>query len=132
MSEGLASEADAVRARWEKLQADVSHFVEGGYINWGLMKWLDPHKFEHWELKSVRPKPSLRVFGRFACPNVFVGTHVLARAEMRGKWDITWELQKLECEEHWTAALGDMPPFHTAAYKHYITENASRDVAVPP
>lgn len=130
INEGLASQVDTVHARWEKLQADISHFVEGGYINWGLMKWLDPHKFEHWELKSVRPRPSLRVLGRFACPDVFVGTHVLARTELKGKWDITWELQKLECEDHWKAALGDTSPYHAAAYEQYITENAGRDIMV--
>ena len=70
-------------ARWEKLLADISAFVEGALINWALMKWLDPKKYEHWELRSVRPRPSLRVFGRFACPDVFVGTHVVERAPQR-------------------------------------------------
>src|ERR1700730_1705516 len=73
------------RERWAHLDADMAHFVEGGYINWGLMKWLDPQKQEVWELKSVRPKPSIRVFGRFAEPDVFVATNLAFRQDLKGK-----------------------------------------------
>ena len=88
-------------ARWAKLEADMAHFVEGGYINWNLMKWLDPQKQEVWELKSVRPKPSLRVFGRFAEPNVFVGTHHQVRNKMKGKWSQEFWDEIVKCETIW-------------------------------
>lgn len=126
ISEALVSGDPARIERWERLQADIAHFVQGGYVNWNLMKWLDPHKYEHWELCSVRPRPSLRVFGRFALPDVFVGTHVAERKKLKGKWSLEWELEKLTCEDHWKTALGNYAPFHGDSYESYITENASR------
>jgi hypothetical protein len=96
------------------------------------MKWLDPKKYEHWELKSVRPRPSLRVFGRFACPDVFVGTHIVERTKLKGKWTIEWEIEKLTCEDHWKAALGNFIPFSARDYEGYITENATRYVGIEP
>ncbi len=58
-----------------------------------LIKQLKPEKFEHWELISRRPKPSLRVFGRFAKPNVFVGTYVRERRGLgkRGRNNLNWK-----------------------------------------
>lgn len=117
--------------RWERLRADIGHYVGGGRITWNLMRWLDPHRYEHWELRSVRPKPSLRVFGRFAEPDVFVGTHAVERKPLKAKWSLEWELEKLTCEERWKEALGDCAPFAAAAFENYFTENATHQVEVP-
>lgn len=127
---GCRSDDSGLKARWEKLRADISHFVEGGYVNWNLMKWLDPKKFGHWELKSVRPKPSLRVFGRFACPDVFVGTHAVERKHLGGRWAMAWEMEKLRCEDYWKATLNNFQPFSAEMYEGYITENASKRVGI--
>lgn len=131
LTDGIASSDAVTLARWEKLEADISHFVEGGYINWGLMKWLEPKKQGFWELKSIRPRPSLRVFGRFAHEDVFVGTHVVERAGLKGKWSLEWELEKLACEESWRLALGDLEPFSAQFYESYITTNAEKNVRIP-
>jgi len=117
--------------RWERLRADIAHFVENGMITWSFMRWLDPKKYEHWELRSVRPRPSLRVFGRFAEPNVFVGTHAVERTSLGAKWSLQWEMEKLECEEAWKLALGDCEPFRSCKYEDYITENSSIVPRVP-
>lgn len=100
-----------------------------------LIKQLQPPKFEHWEILCRKPKPSLRVFGRFAKPNVFVGTHVKPRKGLGGMYSPQFEHEKLVCEDHWKAAglpedgfFSDPPKF---AYEAYITENASRKVRVP-
>ncbi len=129
LQKGRGSADGIVRGRWDALAADVSHFVEGSFINWGLMKWLDPKKYEHWELKSVRPRPSLRVFGRFVEPDVFVGTHTAVREHLGGKWTLQWELEKLTCEEIWNDALA-IEPFSAENYEDYISFNASRDLKV--
>ena len=132
ISLALASEDSARVERWEYLRADISHYVEGGRVTWDLMRWLCPHKFEHWELRSRRPRPSLRVFGRFAEPDVFVGTHVAERTSLKEKWNLQWELAKLSCEDYWKHALGDRPAFTAESYESYITENAYRHLKVPP
>jgi hypothetical protein len=115
--------------RWAQLEADISHFIEEGYITEDRMKQLEPYEYEHWELRSLRPRSSLRVFGRSAAPDVFIGTHVVERPPLGEKWSVRWEIEKLNCEEYWNdAGLG--MPFSGSAYEDYITENASRRVRV--
>ncbi len=133
IEEGRQSQDIASIKRWASLEADISHFIEGGYVNEDLLKQLEDFKHEHWELRSVRPKPSLRVFGRFALPNVFVGTHVVERRLLAEKHSFNWEHQRIVCEDHWTAAglpdpFTDDPDF---AYSSYITNNATRRIEVP-
>ena len=126
---------ERVRLRWAELEGAISTFVAGGYMTERLLKQLKPPKFEHWELISRRPSPSLRVFGRFAKPDVFVGTHVMPRKGMRGMWSRQFEHEKLVCEDYWKAAglpedgyFTDAPQFR---YEACVTENASRMVKVP-
>lgn len=130
LSEGLSAAGPQSVERWERLEADVSFFVEGGLVNRSLLKQLDPKKFEHWTLRSVRPRPSMRVFGRFGIPDLFVATHIVERPNLGEKWSLNWEMQKLVCEDHWRDALGESPPFRGATYQDYITENAIEDVRI--
>ena len=106
----------------------MAHFVEGGFISGGIMKQLEPAKFEHWELRNKRPRPSLRVFGRFAKPDVFIGTHVKLRNELGGMNSPEFEHEKLVCEDHYknaglTTFYSDAPMFN---YSAYITDNATK------
>lgn len=126
---------EAVRKRWAQVEANISTFIVGGRMTENLIKQLQPPKFEHWELVCRKPKPSLRVFGRFAKANVFVGTHVKPRRGMGGMWSPQFEHEKLVCEDHWKGAglpadgfFSDPPHFR---YEAYITKNATRNVRVP-
>lgn len=123
---------DKERKVWAALEAAISHFIEGGRVTENLIKQLLPYKFEHWELRSRKPRPSLRVFGRFALPDVFVGTHVEPRKGLGGMYSPQFEHQKLVCEDHWKEAglpepFTDAPQFR---YERYITSNAARKVRV--
>lgn len=120
---GRVSADEKTIKRWAQLEADIAHFVEGGHITKDRLKQLDPFKYEHWELRSLEPRPSLRVFGRFVCPDVFVGTHVRERPGLGAKWSLDWEMEKLACEEYWTA-VGLENPFHSDRYEAYITRDA--------
>ena len=131
IQEGRGASDDRAIKRWAQLEADIGHFVEGGLITDDRLKQLDPYKFEHWELISQKPRPSLRVFGRFAKADVFIGTHVVERAPLGAKWSINWELEKLRCEDHWKAAgFGAAEPFRSDSYEGYITDNARRKLRV--
>jgi hypothetical protein len=130
---GKADTDEKVRQRWAKLEGAMQFFVEGGHMTDRLLKQLCPYKYEHWELVNKKPRPSLRVFGRFAKPDVFIGTHARQRNLLGGKWSQEFEMEKLECEDHWETAglpivpfpgaFTDTPQFH---YGRYITENAAR------
>ena len=133
ISQGKVDPDEKVRKRWAELEAAISTFITGGYMTEKLIKQLKDEKNEHWELISRKPSPSLRVFGRFAMPDVFIGTHVKPRKGMGGMWSQQFEYEKLVCEEHWNAAglgmpFSDPPDFK---YEAYITDNASRKVLVP-
>jgi hypothetical protein len=128
---GKASDSSAERHRWATLEAAMSYFVEGHPVSDGLIKQLLPQKYEHWELRSRSPKPSMRVFGRFAAYDIFVGTHVRLRTELGGMWSQQFEHEKLVCEDHWKAA-GLLAPFSdspTFKYEAYMS-NASKNVRV--
>lgn len=132
ISRNMQAPDAAVSARWSKLRADIDHFVGGGYVNSNLLKPLSPARHGVWTLRSVRPRPGLRVFGRFAAPDVFVATHVQERKLLEGKGSQEWEFAKLECEEEWRRLFGDRRPFIGERYTDYITDNAARDVEIDP
>lgn len=129
---GKAGSDEKERQRWARLEAQMGSFVEGGYVNDDFIKQLLPPKFEHWELRSRKPRPSLRVFGRFAAPDVFVGTHVVARINLGGMYSPEFEHEKLVCEDIYkqaglTVVFTDAPRFR---YESYVTDNASKRVRV--
>src|SRR4051794_34054666 len=66
--------------RWAQLEAFLSHFVEGGIVDSRYMKPLTRPARYVWEIRSRRPRPSLRVLGRFADVDVFVATNVAVRS----------------------------------------------------
>lgn len=130
---GKSSPDEKERQRWASLEAAISYFIEGGYVTQDLIKQLRDYKYEHWQLRNRRPRPSIRVFGRFIEPNVFVGTHLQRRDGLGGMWSPEFEHEKLVCEDHWKQAglpdpFTDPPDFR---YENYITENAARGVRVP-
>lgn len=120
------------RQNWAKVEAAFSHFIEGGLVTEDLVKQLEPYKFEHWEFRCRKPKPSLRVFGRFVMPDVFVATHPRPRSLLGGMWSAEFEYEKLVCEQHWSVAglsapFSDPPLFR---YGAYVTDNAHRKFGI--
>lgn len=132
IQEGRSSTDEKERKPWAALEAAMSHFITGGLTTDDLIKQLQPPKYEHWELKSRKPRPSLRVFRRFAKPDVFIGTHVRLRTDLGGMWSPQYEYEKLVCEDHWNAA-GLPPPFTDSPhfrYESYMTSNAHKKIRV--
>lgn len=129
---GKAAPEAVERQRWASLEATFSRFVEGGRVDANVLKQLNEPKFEHWEIKNRRPRPGMRVFGRFALPDVFVATHVVDRAGLNGMNSPEYEHEKLVCEDHWSAAglpvpFTDRPLFR---YSAYVTSNAHPTVRI--
>ncbi len=96
---GRSDPDERERQCWAKVEAAFSHFIEGCFITEDLVKQLGPYKLEHWEFRCRRPKPSIRVFGRFAMPDVFVATHPRPRSLLGGMWSAEFEHEKLVCED---------------------------------
>ena len=126
ISEGRATPEAGERQRWAALEATFSRFIEGGRVDANVMRQLNEPKFEHWEIKNRRPRPGMRVFGRFALPDVFVATHIKDRNGLKGMNSLEYEMEKLVCEAHWAEA-GLLEPFTDSPhfrYNAYITANA--------
>jgi hypothetical protein len=130
IEEGRNDPDEKERQCWAKVEAAFSHFIEGGMVTEDLVKQLEPYKFEHWEFRCRKPRPSIRVFGRFVMPDVFVATHPRPRSLLGGMWSEEFEHEKLVCEDHWKAAglspsdvFTDIPSFR---YEAYVTSNAQR------
>lgn len=128
IEDGRVDPDPKVRDKWAEVEAAFSHFIEGRWVDENLLKQLKDYRFEHWEFRCRRPRPSIRVFGRFARPDVFIATHPQRRDRLGGMNSPEFEHEKLVCEECWDlAGLGT--PFTAAPefdYRGYVTSNATR------
>jgi len=132
LGRGRSDPDERVRQRWAALEAAFDHFAEGGRVDPNFLKHLLPKKYEHWTLRNRSPRPGLRVFGRFAEPDVFVATHVVPRSELGDMWSSRYEQEKLVCEQHWKDAglpepYSDPPDF---AMTSYVTSNSFASLPV--
>jgi hypothetical protein len=87
-----------------ELRAEIDWFIDGNTIyvrpesedgTKAMFARLDPSTDEVWTLRSLKPKPSLRIFGTFAERDVFVALHWAKRSDL-GARD----------SEEWTDAIG--------------------------
>ena len=132
LTQGQEATDPQERKRWASLHALMVFFVQGGFVSENEFKQLSEPKFEVWEIK-FRPKPGLRVFGRFALPDVFVATHLAIRRELGERNSDRWEIEKINCEQIYRAS--DLTSFFTDSphfrYEKYITSDAAKTPRVP-
>lgn len=100
---------DAHEKRMAKLRADLERFVKGQNIIVGarlhggcFLKRLEPAEAAVWEIISRNPKPSYRVFGRFARKDVFVATMVIERTLLGEFMSRLWRREIRRCKADWS------------------------------
>ena len=116
-----------------RLRADVEHFIFGEYMTVafdkdedGLLKRLTPKNREVWTFRMKRPKPSIRLFGRFAYEDVFVAMNLAQRKELGPVGSFEWKNEIHICRQRWTAIFNHHKPL-SGEYPHdYIKENVIR------
>ncbi len=114
--------ADAKQeARFSALRADLDFFVAGGLVNKGYMKPLRKRADEVWEIRSRAPSPSIRLFGRFAMPNVFIGTNWEYRSFLE-LFD-RWRRNKRQAQAIWRQLFTNYPPYSGQNTQDYLTMN---------
>ncbi len=120
---------DALAASWQdqerfaKLRADLEHFVTGGFIDPNYLKKLKKTE-ECWEIRSPRPSPSIRIFGRFAAHDVFVATHYHERRPLGGFKSMEWRREIRRCKAEWRKCFPAHQP-HTGKTIHDYVSNAA-------
>lgn len=121
---------EAVEYRMGKLRADLDHFstgrlitVSSGSEKHAYMKLLDDADEEVWEIRSRDPKPSLRVFGRFADTDVFVATHFHDRVSLGEPGSRAWRDEFVRCKAEWRKLFPTYEPKRGLSINDYISEN---------
>lgn len=90
---------------WEdrigRLRADLEVFVTEETITPKYLFLLYPSDEAVWEIRSVRDKPSVRVFSLFADKDVLVSTDYAKREDLGGWEDRGWKAMKRRAKTYW-------------------------------
>lgn len=89
------------------LQADLELFAEGQPIDPKYLFLLSPVRDSVWEIRSVRPEPSMRVLCLFAKKDVIIATNLALRESLGGWESQAWKEAKRLARTRWTVL------FHT-------------------
>jgi len=117
-----------VARRFGRARALLETFVRGDIIvaRWppdkdvgAMMALLCPDVKNVWEFRIGEPKPGLRIFGKFAEKDVFIGTHCYQREELpKGdQWPHEIEL----CRHAWDGLFTAYPPLSGNSIYDFIS-----------
>jgi len=132
-------------ASWERrcgfLRGTLETFVKGQEIGVCLKPYkaanaymgrLDNPEDEVWDVRSIDPNPGIRVFGRFAERDVFVGLlwsprsveiPYSQRLPLGKKDSVEWKNAILECKSEWRKLFPSYQPVHGDEIHEYIETN---------
>jgi hypothetical protein len=114
-------EDEEIEDRLGKLQADLELFAEGQPIDPKYLKLLAPARDAVWEIRSVRPSPSIRVLGRFAEHDVFVATNYALRKPLGGWESNEWKTAKRAAVACWTRLFGTYQPLRSTNVRDLVS-----------
>jgi hypothetical protein len=87
--------------RLAELEADLAVFVQSPSVDPNYIFCLHPVRDCVWEIRSVQPEPSIRVFGQFAAKDLFIAMHFELRS-MLGEWERKeWKISKRRAGSTW-------------------------------
>ena len=104
------------------LRAYLDVFTEGRSITPGFLFQLTPRSDEVWEIKAPRPRPGLRVFGRFADLDIFVALHCESRDVLKGWQSRMWRDAKETCKSEWRKLFVNWEPFRGNSIHDYVSD----------
>ncbi|CUH70077.1 hypothetical protein TL5118_04052 [Thalassovita autumnalis] len=97
--------------RYGQLEADFDRYVTGDTIPIGMdpygkgdgafMARIDPPHLGIWTIRSVAPKPAIRVFGAFCEPDLFVGLITRVRRDLGGPGSREWANAREDAIQRW-------------------------------
>lgn len=106
--------------RYAKLEADFDRFISGDTISIGwnpfdkdpgaFMARVDPTDYGIWTIRSVAPKPGLRVLGAFCEIDVFIAMQVYARKDLGGPKDRRWAAARENAIARWNDLFAPRKP----------------------
>lgn len=103
----------ALAYRYAALTADFDRYVTGEMIPVGMapfdkddsafMARLDPLEYGIWSIRSVAPRPAIRVFGAFWETDTFVALLTRRRSDLGGRGDRRWAEARESAISRWDA-----------------------------
>jgi len=130
---------------WERrcgfLKGTLETFVRGQEIGVCLKPYkaakaymgrLDEPEDEVWDIRSIDPNPGVRIFGRFAEIDVFVGLiwsprsvkiPASQRLPLGPRDSVEWKTAILECKSEWRKLFPSYQPIHGEEIYEYIRAN---------
>lgn len=98
----------AQRGRWLAARAVLEAFVDGYWMtvkskpkSRAQFAILEPHSDEVWEIRDVKPKPSLRILGSFASKDFFIALAPYERSQLGKKTSPEWAMALQIYKEQW-------------------------------
>jgi hypothetical protein len=110
---------------WEQrvgeLRADLERFVIEEQIDPSYLFLLYPAEDAVWEIRSVRPDPSIRVLGSFAYKDVYIATNYAFRKDLGGWQDRRWKAVKRKARAVWRWLFHTYKPLFGTDVKLLVT-----------
>tara|TARA_R110000787_G_scaffold16251_2_gene49509 strand:- start:555 stop:1097 length:543 start_codon:yes stop_codon:yes gene_type:complete len=138
----IAEGVDEWGRRVGRLQSDFEKFVMGQHVTLSMtpfqhkaayMGLLDPASEGIWEIRSVDPKPGLRVFGKFPSMDTFVALNWEPRSKKFGGKkplgagkSLEYQIAMIEADQRWNEVLPGLLPLTGGDFDDYVSKNSSR------
>ena len=116
-----------ISRRFGQARALLETFVRGDLIvaRWppdkdvaAMVALLDPENENVWEFRIGEPRPGLRIFGRFAAKDIFIGTNCYQREDLpEGDWPQEIKL----CRHAWDSLFPTYPPLSGTGIHDFIS-----------
>ena len=107
--------------RFMRLRAYLDVYTEGRPIAPGFLFQLTGRSEEVWEIKAPRPRPGLRVFGRFANIDIFVALHYASRDVLGGWQSRVWRDAREICKSEWRKLFLTWEPLNGTSIHDYVS-----------
>ena len=113
-----------------ELRAEIDWFIDGRTISLrsdgegGTNAWmarLDPSGDEVWEIRSMKPRPSLRIFGSIVALDVFVALTWSKRADLHKRESEQWETAIAEFKAERSNCFGSARPISGSYPDAYLS-----------
>lgn len=113
------------------IQADLDAWTRGGLVhtdeegNPCFLKPLcpPPPPCEIWELRVTEPRVHVRLFCRFAEPNILIMNKFYTRGLLGKRNSQSWKDARNRCAKAWDELFPSFSPFHAKWMHEYVTEN---------
>lgn len=116
--------------RAHELRAEIDWFIDGRTFilrpdgERGTKAWmarLYPPGDEIWEIRSMKPRPSLRIFGSIVALDVFVALTWAKRSGLRGRESEEWKAAIAEYKRERTNYFGTSQPVSGSYPNAYLS-----------